>query len=513
MGQVPTTQDRAQQLRGAMASILACVLIFAATVSTAVGQELQRGFETLRQRTELGVTRMSVIAVDGRSGRVLLSHHADEALIPASNMKLLTSGAALKVLGPEFVFETRLVDAGNKILLVGSGDPSLGDPAVLGRGETPMTLDDLLDQMVRAVTLRGITRIEELVVDDRVFDRNYAHPSWPADQLNRAYCAEVAGVNLHANVFAIFTEPASGGRGLPQYTLEPAAPWVQIENLARTVTEGRQTVWVARPKAENKFQIRGDVRHRGGEPVEVAFHEPPLVAGRVLANRLLKAGVQVGLEGKAQGLDAVRLADPDERLASGQPLVVVKTAMEDVLRQCNTESHNLYAEALIKRVANEVNHESGSWESGAAVLRMLLSENLGPDAVTNTRIADGSGMSRDNAVSASTLAAWLRVIGGDDKLRQPMLESLATPGNGTLRTRFGGMTLTNDVYAKSGYLNGVRSLSGYVVADDGRTVVFSMIMNDIPAGAPNQNTKLFMEQCVNLMDDWLAEQATARLGG
>ncbi|MCL4220680.1 MAG: D-alanyl-D-alanine carboxypeptidase/D-alanyl-D-alanine-endopeptidase [Phycisphaerales bacterium] len=492
----------------------ACSLVALAVTSLATGQELQYQFDALRQRTDLGTATMSAIAMDVDSGQVLWSHRANQAMIPASNMKLLTSGAALMVLGAEFSFETKLVDAGGRLVLVGSGDPSLGDPAVLGRSSTPMTLQDLLGGMVKAVQDRGITQIDELVVDDRVFDRAYAHPTWPADQLNRSYCAEVGGVNLHANVLSIFLEPASGGRGLPGVRMQPDAPWVQIDNLARTVTEGRQTAWVARPTAENRFQIRGDVRNRGGEPVDVAFHEPPLLAGRVIAHELGKAGVRVGKEGGAKGIDAVRLVAPDERIAGGQAVVVVRTSIADVLRQCNNDSHNLYAEALLKRVAHEVNHEPGSWESGAAVLRMLLSEKLGPDAASSTRVADGSGMSRENRVSASTLASWLRVIEKDAKIRGAMLQSLATPGNGTLRTRFSDIKLSNDVYAKSGYLNGVRSLSGYVISPSGRTVIFAMILNDVPAGAPTQNARVLLEKCVDLADDWLAAQrGSVNLGG
>jgi len=510
--QPPLTRKRFNHLPASLCAMAVLAFVLA---TSAAGQTLQGKFDALLQRTNIGTSTMSALAIDAESGRVLWSLNPDEALIPASNMKLLTSGAALMVLGPEFSFETRLVDAGNRLVLVGSGDPAFGDPAVLARGEDPMNIDDLLDRMVEAVKRRGIERVDEIVVDDRVFDRVYAHETWPIDQLNRSYCAEVAGVNFHANVLSIFVDPAPGGRGVPVFTVEPEAPWVVIENDANTVTSGRQTVWVARPKPENVFQLRGDVRHKGGEPVDVAIHEPPLFAGRVLAHRLTQAGIQIGRPGGPEGTDAVRLVEPDEVLAEGRSLVVVRTSMHDVLRQCNTDSHNLYAEALIKRVGHQINNEPGSWATGAAVIRMLLSEKLGPDRAAHTRIADGSGMSRENRVSAATLVAWLREIERMDGVRDAMIDSLAVPGRGTLRSRFRSTELQNNVYAKSGYLNGVRSLSGYVIAPSGRTVIFAMLMNNIPAGSPNQNAKILLERCVDLADDWLAERegTTANFGG
>lgn len=485
------------------------------TTACAAAQPLQDAVVSLRNRSSLGTSSLGAVAVDARDGTVLFAIDAKTPMIPASNQKLLTSGAALMVLGSEFQFQTTLVQVDNRLVIRGSGDPALGDPAVLKRGGD-IGIEDLLGQMVKAVTARGIERVEEIVVDDRVFDRAYAHPSWPLDQLNTWYCAEIGGLNIHTNVLAVYPRPAEGGKGLPIYSVEPSVPWFEIANYARSVNEGRQTAWIARPKPVNEFQLRGDVRYPGAEPIRVAFHNPPLSTGQLLADRLVRAGIPVGKEGGPRGVDAVRLVGPDEILPQGQDLLIVRTRMEDILDRCNTDSYNLYAEALIKRLGHEINHEPGSWENGGAVIRMLLAEKLGPEHATTTRIADGSGMSRENQVSAETLASWLVQLRSDPTIREAMFASLATPGRGTLETRFVNAQLHNDVYAKSGYLNGVRSLSGYVVAEDGREIVYAMLMNDIPAGKPNQNSRLFLEQVVERIDAWLWDRvshSSSALGG
>lgn len=487
------------------------LLILLVVAPTSHAQDLQADLTSLRTRTSLGTSTFGAVAMDIGTGRVLFAIDPKTPMIPASNQKLLTTGAALMVLGSDFGFETTLVDAGNRLVLRGSGDPALGDPAILQLGGD-IGIEDLLNQLVEATQRRGITHIDELVLDDRVFDRAFAHPSWPIDQLNTWYCAEIGGINLHTNVLSIYPKPADGGRGLPLFSVEPAAPWIEFENFARSVTTGRQTVWIARPKPVNAFQLRGDVRYPGSEPIRVAIHNPPMTTGQLLADRLMKAGIKIGIPGGPTGLDAVRLVEPDEVLAEGQPIVVVRTRMQDILTRCNTSSYNLYAEALIKRLGHEINHEPGSWANGSAVIRMLLSEKLGPEHAMNTRIADGSGMSRENQVSAETLVAWLVEIDADEHLRSAMLESLATPGEGTLRTRFADSSLSNQVYAKSGYLNGVRALSGYVVAENGQRVAFAMLMNDIPAGRPNQNAKVFLERGVEMIDTWLADQVPDQVG-
>lgn len=475
-------------------------------------QDLQGDVRRLFAGTELAKASMSAVAFDPSDGRTLFAFNASQALIPASNMKLLTSGAALMVLKPDFVFETKLELADDRLVLVGSGDPAFGDPVVLARSDPAMTIEDLLGQLVGAVQRRGVTSLREVVIDDRVFDREYVHPSWPIEQLNLWYCAEVGGVNVYTNVLSFFPRPSPEGAGVPLYAVEPASPWLEFANQARTVTTGRQTFWIARPARKNEFILRGDVRSAGVEPARVAFHNPPLFTGQLLASRLSKQGIDIGVDA-TRGVDAVRLADAEEAL-SGSTIAIVRTPLSDVLERCNTQSHNLYAEALIKRIGHAVTLEPGSWNSGAAIIRSLVSERLGPEHANRTRIADGSGMSRENRVSAETLAAWLVECSKDAGVYREMLASLAKPGEGTLRTRFQGRSLSNQIYAKSGYLNGVRGLSGYVVAPNGRQVVFSILMNDIP-GSVSGRSREFTEDVVLLIDRWLAERtaAEAAFGG
>ncbi len=491
--------------------VWACFLCF--STSVVVAQDLQAQVRRKITGTELAKASFTAVALDPSDGRVLFSFNPQQALIPASNMKLLTSGAALMVLGPDFAFETRIDAAGDRILLVGSGDPAFGDPVILNRSQPPLTIEDLLTQLVGAVKQRGPKTISEVIVDDRVFDREFVHSSWPIEQLNLWYCAEVGGINVYTNVLAFYPRPAPEGAGSPLYTVEPRVPWIEFQNNARTVTTGRQTFWIARPQRKNEFSLRGDVRSSGAEAARVAIHNPPLFTGQLLAERLASSGASVGSAGRT-GVQAVRLAEPDERFEGAVPIAIVKTPLIDVLERCNTQSHNLYAEALIKRIGHAVTSEPGTWSNGAAVIRSLISERLGPDHASRTRIADGSGMSRENRVSAETLAAWLIEVSKNERVYREMLTSLAKPGEGTLRTRFQGTSVANNIYAKSGYLNGVRGLSGYVVAPNGQQVVFAMIMNDIPSSVSTQS-RVFMEEVVLMIDGWLADRAIDRpaLGG
>lgn len=498
--------------RPTILAALGAVLLLAAG---ALAGPLDQRIASIIARTDLGAATVSVHAVDLETGAEIAAYRADTPSIPASNMKLLTAGAAIAVLGPDFVFRTEIrVDPSvspPRLVIVGSGDPALGDPVLLEREEVGLNLERLLDQIAASLKKQGVERISEIVVDDRVFDRDYVHPSWPADQLNRWYCAELGGVNFSRNVVTIFTEPTQDG-GSPLTTLVPEAPWIELANRARTDRQGTNTAWVSRPNPDDAMTLLGKVRNRA--EIQVAIHDPPLYTGRVIANELARRGIAAP---DRFAYDHVRLADETESFPAARPAVVITTPLADVLRRINTDSHNLYAECVFKRMGNQVTGEPGSWTNGAAVVRMVLSDALGASRTESTRIADGSGMSRENSVHASTLTAWMRWLATDPDKWAAFADSLAVPGEGTLRSRFGDSQLGSNLAAKSGYLSGVYALSGVLTdPDTRRRVGFSILLNDVPSGAQARNAKPLHEQIVTELDKWLVPDRPlepASLGG
>lgn len=452
-------------------SHLAVTLLIAAVLTPlASAQTLQTRIDRVLRAAGLDQARVGVAVLDGDTGRMIVSINPDEALIPASNMKVLISGAAATILGEDFAFRTELILDGERLIVRGAGDPALADPELLK--EMRLSADEFLQVWVGAITKTGRT-VREIVIDDRVFDRELFHASWPPDQLNRWYCAQVSGLNFHANVLSVYAQPTADGAA-PFLTFEPSAPFVEMNNRAQTRTEGQNTIWVARPTLANQFSVHGNVRHPLAQPVEVALHDPARFVGDMLADRLSRAG---------QPKPTVRLAEEHERFEGGEVIAVVRSPLEVALRRCNVSSHNLYAEALLKRLAHEVTGMPGSWAGGAAVVRMSLQRRLGPAHAASVQIADGSGMSRDNRVSAGVLARWLATFDPANPRERLFLESLPRAGmDGTLRNRFQGKDPTHEIRAKTGYIRNVSTLSGYVTdSGSGRRLVFSIMVNDFPA--------------------------------
>jgi serine-type D-Ala-D-Ala carboxypeptidase/endopeptidase (penicillin-binding protein 4) len=526
----PTIQGR--RARGfSQYRLVAAAALLLAGCASAPAQELNSRIEGLIAAAKIGTARVGISAVDLHSGRVLAEIDADVPFIPASNMKVLTSGAALMVLGDDFVFRTELIirpaeGGGHELIIRGSGDPALGDPAVLDRMSPRMSIQGLLGAMAGAVKGAGVERITQVVVDDRIFDRQAVHPTWPRDQLDRWYCAPVAGINFNTNVLSFFPAPGAEGPGSPPaFSMEPDIWWLEVENRAQTVAQGNNSVWFTRAAESNRYTMFGQVRQASHVAIHITAHEVPLLMGQLLATQLPSTGVSIGTAGPASSarlprgelqsvLGTVRLASSDEAL-EGRTIAVITTHIRDILDRCNSDSQNLYAEALLKRIGHEVTREPGSWSNGASVLRMTISESLGPQHAASTVIADGSGMSRENRIAPRTLTSWLQRIESTPRFGDLFINSLATPGDGTLRRRFGGNGtngLRASLHAKSGKLNHVRCLSGYLTDAGGRRIAFSIMVNELREGEPALNALKLHEDIVLVLDRWLAAQAPVRTG-
>jgi D-alanyl-D-alanine carboxypeptidase/D-alanyl-D-alanine-endopeptidase (penicillin-binding protein 4) len=183
-----------------------------------------------------------------------------------------------------------------------------------------------------------------------------------------------------------------------------------------------------------------------------------------------------------------------------QLLGIHETPIDSVLGRCNKDSMNVYAESLCKRLGFEVTQTSGSWESGTAEVGRFLKKAGVPEA--EFKLDDGSGLSRGNAISPHALARIL-VYDFYGKNHAVFFDSLSIAGvDGTLDDRFRDAAmrdLRKRVFGKSGFIEGVSTLSGYLKARDEQWYVFSIMMNGIPHGS-NSEIKLLQERIVKAVD-------------
>jgi D-alanyl-D-alanine carboxypeptidase/D-alanyl-D-alanine-endopeptidase (penicillin-binding protein 4) len=492
-------------------------------LSTAFGG-LRDDVERLIRSAALKGGTIAVSIRDCATGAAMVSINAEASMAPASNMKLLTTGAALHALGPHFEFTTKLLRNGDRLIVMGDGDPAFGDPQLLTQmalgDQTGIDVETFLNLWVKPVKDAGIAEVREVVVDDRIFDRQFTHPTWPDDQLNNSYCAQVSGFNFHANVLHFFPRPRPNLP--PDISLcQPEAPWLKVINNATSKTDKGQTttLGINRRMGTNELTFRGNVRMAFREPIAVTVHDMPTFFAQLLADRLNRAGVKVNAfrsAGRAEDQSAAEMTKPTEPSPEVQPKLqqigpAITTPLSTVIARCNIDSENLYAECLIKRIGFAMTGEPGSWVNGTAIVRHIFLERLSdPALASGIVVMDGSGLSPDNRITATAMTAWLNSFISDEKLAAPFLESLAIAAkNGKLANRFKDTKLYGAVVqAKTGYINRVSCLSGFITMPDGRRRAFSVLVNNLKDPTTVPLAKKLQEQIVGAIAEDMALFAT-----
>lgn len=400
--------------------------------------------------------------------------------LPASNLKILTTSAALDRLGPDFKFRTVLASKDADLYLIGDGDPTFGDAKLL----KPLGWDvnTVFKSWAQELKKRGSTTVRNVIVDDSIFDTRFVHPNWPSEQQHFDYVAQVGGVNLNTNCLDIYVRATSPGNAV-EYIIDPPTKYVRVKNSC--VTGSKNSVYLSRVLGGNEIVLRGEVKSTLAEPVAVTIHDPPMFAATVLAETLAANGITV--TGKVS-------RDRKSRDAQPQEIAALETPLASVLARANKDSVNMYAESLCKRLGYAASKEPGSWTNGSAAVAAFLKQ-AGADE-KQFHLDDGCGLSRENGVSADVVIKVLE-YNFRGKNFETFKNSLAIGGtDGTLKNRFEG-SLKGRVFGKSGFINAVSCLSGYLKTTDDHWYAFSFLMNDVTREA---NPKLVHEKILTILD-------------
>ena len=197
-------------------------------------------------------TVYSIFAVQADSGRVVHRHRANVPMIPASNMKLVSTAAALHYLGADYAFETKIGLLDDDLIVVGGGDPLLGDPK---HDDSPcQAANAIMDMIVEVLQKSGVTAVDNIVVDTSFFDDIYVHPSWDPDDLNKAFACEVSGLNYYTNCIHLDIR-RNGGSAMIE--MMPKNDYVTLVNQLKLISNGNSGVGAYRSQTPNKLFIRG----------------------------------------------------------------------------------------------------------------------------------------------------------------------------------------------------------------------------------------------------------------
>jgi D-alanyl-D-alanine carboxypeptidase/D-alanyl-D-alanine-endopeptidase (penicillin-binding protein 4) len=433
---------------------------------------LANGLSTILKSIPSANVQVTAVVTRLPDGQTIFAKNPDLPLVPASVHKILPAAVALDVLGIDHQFRTTLFTRGPDVIVVGGGDPGLGDLRLAtGAGVEPLTVfqkwaDDLL--------ARGVSEVADIVIDDRVFESTTIHPSWESGDLPKWFAAPVGALNFNTNCVEFTIHPTRPGEPT-SCSVFPPTPWIQIEN--RSTTGNKKNPWVHRDPRRQVYSIRGQCRKETAiKPVSVT--DPGIFTGEVFKTVLIRQGISV--------LGTVRRITTADDTSAAQEVATWHTPMANVLSRALQQSQNLFAECLLKAAGTGGSSgRQGSWAAGQAEATRRM-EKWGID-LRGLVVADGSGLSRSNRMTARQANAILTVMYRTAPQGDMFIRSLAENGrSGTLRKRM--QALPGRLWGKTGYMSGIRSLSGLVRANEsGNWYAITVIFNDIPGGTAPYN--------------------------
>ena len=428
-------------------------------------------------RPRLAGALITADVVDLSTGAELYAHDADRPMNLASNTKLLTSMAALGTLGGGFRWRTAVyVDD----LDDATGDVK-GDLYVRGRGDPTLSADDLR-ALADDIAARGVRHVAgRLVIDGSYFDGNVEPPHYADEPKERAgFRAPVASFGIERGTVTVTVIGNPGGKATVR--LVPDAPaYVRIAKAdVATVTDKRTRIKLDVKPAHGRleFDVTGQIRpSEGSWSARERVDDPARLAAEVLRVALAARGVTIAHHGATSGTvpaTALLVATHDS------------VPLTDVLREMNKHSDNYIAESLLKTVGAESRAAGAApapatWADGVAAVHKYLATIGLPDG--SYRADNGSGLFGASAVSAHQIVKLLRAADADYRIGPDLVASLPVGGlDGTLARRWHGRPALGRVRAKTGTLDQVVTLSGFVGVGSRHVLAFSILVNAIPRG-------------------------------
>jgi D-alanyl-D-alanine carboxypeptidase/D-alanyl-D-alanine-endopeptidase (penicillin-binding protein 4) len=446
----------------------------------------------LRPQLQRGQVGVKIVSLD--TGKVVFEENAEKYFMPASNMKNFTISAALEKLTPEFRFVTSVYapampDAGGTIrgdlIIYGRGDPSFS--TAFHDKDYFKGINNLAEKIVAA----GVKRIEGALIGDESYFSGDALPaSWEWDDLQWYYGAEVSALTVNDNALDLIVRPGAEVGAPASVQLLPSVNGVLLINNTQTSAAGaRRDIGIRRRLGTNIIEVYGSIpRGAGAYTNYISVPKPAFAFVSMLRQLLEQKGVVI--------TGQTRTVDAEFRRSAPLPANLVEvTKLESpplaiIAAKTMKPSQNLYTELILRAMGESVGDKTNQrWTSanrGIAVVDKFLQEiGIAPGSVL---MHDGSGLSRHDLITPNAVVQLYSYM-SRSRTATAWRESLTIAGvDGTLANRFKGTRGANNVRGKTGTIDQVSSLSGYMTTAAGERLAFSLLTNNLPQSGVRTGT-------------------------
>jgi D-alanyl-D-alanine carboxypeptidase/D-alanyl-D-alanine-endopeptidase (penicillin-binding protein 4) len=414
------------------------------------------------------------VTVRSDQGNILESLNSEKVIIPASNQKLITTAAILDHFGAEFRYETNIYGEGDlfsdtwdgNLVIKGSGDPSIsGD---LYEDDRYHVFNIFLEQLQD----HGISRIEgNLIADVSLFDEQMYPKGWDWYDMSFYYGVQISPLSFNNNAvdLEVFADGEIGDT--PRITWFPdSTDYVELIN-EQVITNQNidYDEYYRRDLGKNRIVLGSTLPQAYYEDESLSINDPPMFFLDSFKKFLMKNGIEV--DGFLVFSSEMQQTESMQVLATHR-----SKPMSELIKWANKESDNFYTEMMTKTLSADLDEQPGSFEHGIEQVRSFL-HGMGIDT-TYVQMNDGSGMAGGNFNKTSYISDVL-VKMKDHSDFEAYFKSMSVAGiDGTLQHRMKGTPLYNNFKGKSGFVTGVRTLSGYLETASGKQIIVSIATNN-----------------------------------
>jgi len=449
---------------------------FSITCLTVCSYSQEKSSETFLADSSLTHASVSLCVADAKTGEIILDYNSGTSLTPASVMKIITSAAALEILGPGYTFKTTVSYNGSlnkrsgtlkgNIIILGGGDPALGS------GYFSDHYKGFLDSWVTEIKKLGIKKIKgRVITDDSYYDFLPVPSKWLWEDEGNYYGAGAYGLSVFDNTYEIHFKTFSGSFSPVIKEIIPDECRIELSNfLVASGTTDEGYVFAA-PYSKQGWLAGTIPVNQDDFVLKASITDPPLLLAKIMSQKIKAGGIKI-----SDDPTTVRLEQNYKAEKSVPVTETLSPPLSDIIEVLNHESVNLFAEHLIKELGKKLKND-GSTASGAEVINEFLK---GSGIDTNGMfIEDGSGLSPLNAVNTRELVRLLVYMKNQGKYFSEYYSSLPDAGkNGTLKNYFKDPLFDSRLKAKSGSMTRVRSFAGYFTTISGKEMAFSIIINN-----------------------------------
>lgn len=435
------------------------------------------------------------------SGKTLLDVNGSKTMMVASNTKLVTTAAALEILGEDFTFKTLVeytgkIDANGTLngdlIIHGAGDPTLGSDRFKGYPE----MDELFKLWVEKIKLLKIKKITgNIIADQEIFEENSIPDGWMWMDIANYYGAGVTGLNINENLYRLyFNKNSVNGSVAEVLKTDPIIPDLQFSNYVTVAPKGSgDNCYIYGAPYSNAHILQGTIP--SGDIsfiVKGAIPDPSFLSAHYLKGLLTNGGIAV--DGYATTSRMLRIQN--KLLSTDRKIVYTQVSppLKDIVKITNMLSVNLYAEALLKMVGYKVLGKGTTLEGTKAIVDFWKTKGV---KMPGFFMADGCGLSSLSTFTSDQITDILKITASSKNVKA-FKESLPVAGiSGTLSNFCKGTVAEKNLCAKSGNMQRVTSYAGYVNNAGGELLCFNITFNGF--GADNSIVKKKVEKLMILL--------------